>query len=63
MATATRTTHEILGTSDTRDVLLEIFADLHPGLIDERRSIDSIFTPGTAREFIAQLSSVTDSLE
>jgi hypothetical protein len=63
MATATRTTHEILGTSETRDVLLEIFADLHPGLIDERRPIDSIFTPTTARDFITQLSNVTDSLE
>ncbi|WP_446743865.1 hypothetical protein [Silvibacterium acidisoli] len=63
MATATRTTHEILGSNETRDVMLEIFADLHPGLIDERRPLDSIFTPNTARDFITQLSSVTDSLE
>ena len=63
MATATRTTHEILGSNETRDVMLEIFADLHPGLIDERRPIDSIFTPNTARDFIMQLSSVTESLE
>ena len=62
MPTATRTTSEILGASQTRDVLLEIFADLHPGLIDERRSIESIFTAGSAREFLSQLSDVTTLL-
>ncbi|AEU36280.1 hypothetical protein [Granulicella mallensis] len=63
MATATRTPHEILEANETRDVMLEIFAELHPGLIDEDRTIDSIFTPRTARDFITQLVSVTDLLE
>ncbi len=31
------------------------FADLHPGLIDENRSITSIFTPQSAREFLVQI--------
>src|SRR5215469_13762505 len=62
METLTKSTSEILGDAPAREVLLEIFADLHPGLIDENRSITSIFTPQTAREFLAQLSDVTDLL-
>ncbi len=58
METLTKSTSEILGNTPARDVLLEIFADLHPGLIDENRSITSIFTPQSAREFLAQLSDV-----
>jgi hypothetical protein len=54
-ATKTQTTHEILGSSPTRKLLEEIFADLHPGLIDERRELASIFTPQSAREFLGQL--------
>jgi len=53
METLTKSTNEILGDAPARDVLLEIFADLHPGLIDENRSITSIFTPQSAREFLA----------
>ena len=62
METLTKSTSEILGDAPARDVLLEIFADLHPGLIDENRSITSIFTPQNAREFLIQLSDVTSLL-
>jgi hypothetical protein len=62
METLTKSTSEILGDAPARDVLLEIFADLHPGLIDEHRSITSIFTPQNAREFLVQLSDVTSLL-
>jgi Type VI secretion system, TssC, VipB len=62
MGTLTKSTGEILGDAPARDVLLEIFADLHPGLIDENRSITSIFNPQSAREFLVQLSDVTSLL-
>ena len=55
----TRSTGEILGDSTAREVLLEIFADLHPGLIDESRSITSIFSPQSAKEFLGQLSDIS----
>jgi hypothetical protein len=58
----TRSTSEILGDNAARDVLLEIFADLHPGLIDEGRTITSIFTPQSAREFLTQLTDITTLL-
>jgi hypothetical protein len=51
-----RTTAEILGESPARDVLQDIFADLHPGFIDERRDITTIFTPQSAGEFLSQLT-------
>lgn len=53
--TKTRTTGEILGSSPSRKLLEDIFADLHPALIDERRELQSIFTPQTAKEFLSQL--------
>lgn len=62
METLTKSTNQILGDAPARDVLLEIFADLHPGLIDEDRSITSIFTPQSAREFLAQLTDITTLL-
>lgn len=62
METLTKSTNEILGNAPTREVLLEIFADLHPGLIDENRPITSIFSPQSAREFLAQLSDVNSLL-
>lgn len=52
---ATRTTAEIFGESPARELLQDIFADLHPGLIDESRDISSIFTPQSARDFLGQL--------
>ncbi|HLJ88277.1 MAG TPA: hypothetical protein VKZ53_15770 [Candidatus Angelobacter sp.] len=58
----TRSTSEILGESPTRDVLSEIFADLHPGLIDDRRTITSIFTQQSAKEFFDQLNDFTSLL-
>src|SRR5215472_6770269 len=55
-ATKTQTTNEILGSSPARKVLEDIFADLHPALIDETRDISSVFTPQAASEFLAQLT-------
>jgi hypothetical protein len=62
METLTKSTNQILGDTPARNVLVEIFADLHPGLIDEDRSITSIFTPQSAREFLAQLTDITSLL-
>lgn len=62
METLTKSTNQILGDIPARDVLVEIFADLHPGLIDEDRSITSIFTPQSAREFLDQLTDITSLL-
>src|SRR5215475_3556283 len=55
----TRSTSEILGESGARELLQDIFADLHPALLDETREIASIFTPQTAKEFLAQLLDLT----
>ncbi len=55
-ATKTQTTNELLGVGQARKVLEDIFADLHPALIDESRSIASIFTPQAAGEFLTQLT-------
>jgi len=52
------TTKEILGESAARELLQDIFADLHPGLIDETRDISSIFTPQSATDFLSQLMSL-----
>jgi hypothetical protein len=54
--TKSSTTAEILGGSSARELLQDIFADLHPGFIDESRDITSIFTPQTAGEFLGQLT-------
>jgi hypothetical protein len=51
----TRTTAEILGDSPVRELLQDIFSDLHPGFLDESRTIDSIFTPQAAGDFLRQL--------
>lgn len=65
----TRTTAEILGESVARDLLQDIFADLHPGFLDESRPVASIFTPQAAGDFLKQLVdlerllSVEDSYE
>jgi len=68
-ATKTRTTHEILGSGPARNLVHDIFADLHPALIDETRDLASIFTAQSANEFLSQLMnfekllSVDDSYE
>jgi hypothetical protein len=68
-ATKSRTTSEILGASPARDLLQDIFADLHPAFIDEARDLTSIFTPQSAGEFLSQLTNFeqllgeTDSYE
>jgi hypothetical protein len=58
----TRTTAEILGESVARDLLQEIFSDLHPGFMDESRTISSIFTPQSAGEFLKQLMDLENLL-
>jgi len=54
--TKSRTTAEILGQTPARELLQDIFADLHPGFIDESRDVTSIFTPQSATEFLSQLT-------
>lgn len=54
--TKSTTTSEILGASPARDLLQDIFADLHPAFIDESRDLTSIFTPQSASEFLGQLT-------
>ncbi|MGH9450177.1 MAG: hypothetical protein ACRD11_06490 [Terriglobia bacterium] len=56
VATQVKTTAEILGASPARDLLQDIFADLHPGFIDEGRNLTSIFSPQSATEFLTQLT-------
>jgi Type VI secretion system, TssC, VipB len=55
-ATKSATTAEILGASPARELLQDIFADLHPAFIDETRDLASIFTPQSATEFLSQLT-------
>src|SRR6185295_17498505 len=49
-------TAEILGESVAHDLLSEIFADLHPALLDETRGLSTIFTPQSASEFLSQFT-------
>jgi hypothetical protein len=58
----TRTTAEILGESVAKELLQEIFSDLHPGFMDESRTISSIFTPQSAGEFLKQLMDLENLL-
>jgi len=58
----TRTTAEILGESAARELLQEIFSDLHPGFMDESRTISSIFTPQSAADFLKQLMDLENLL-
>ncbi len=55
-AVKTKTTGEILGQSAARDLLQDIFADLHPALLDETRDMSSIFSAQSANEFLTQLT-------
>jgi hypothetical protein len=68
--TKSRTTAEILGGGGAaRELLQDIFADLHPAFLDESRDMTSIFTSQSASEFLSQLTdfeklvSETDSYE
>jgi len=58
----TRTTAEILGESAAKELLQEIFSDLHPGFMDESRTISSIFTPHSAADFLKQLMDLENLL-
>jgi hypothetical protein len=51
-----QTTADILGATAARDLLQDIFADLHPAFIDENRDLASIFTRQSAQEFLTQLT-------
>ena len=53
--TLNRTTDQILGNSPARELLQDIFADLHPGLTNEKRDLSSIFSAQSAKEFLGQL--------
>ena len=54
--TLTRTTDQILGNSPARELLHDIFADLHPALTNEKSDLASIFSAQSAREFLGQLT-------
>lgn len=58
-----KTTAEILGDTPARDLLQDIFADLHPALLDETRDISSIFTPQSASEFLQNLTNFEKLLD
>lgn len=53
--TMNRTTDQILANSPARELLQDIFADLHPGLTNEKRDLSSIFSAQSAKEFLGQL--------
>ena len=52
----TRTTDQILGNSAARELLHDIFADLHPALTNEKSDLASIFSAQSAKEFLGQLT-------
>src|SRR5215469_12861068 len=56
VATQVKSTSEILAESPARELLRDIFADLHPGFTDETRNLGSIFTAQSATEFLSQLT-------
>ncbi len=51
-----QTTAQILADSPARSILEEIFADLHPGFINQTQELSAIFTPQTAGAFLSQLT-------
>jgi len=61
--TQLRSTADILGENPAKEVLQEIFADLHPGLTDTRRGLAEIFTPQSAKEFLDQLTDLESVLK
>ncbi|MFZ0964832.1 MAG: hypothetical protein WAO35_28580 [Terriglobia bacterium] len=69
VASEVKSTAEILAESPARELLRDIFADLHPGFTDETRNLTSIFTPQSAAEFLSQITnfetllSIGDSYE
>ena len=61
--TENMTTQQILQQSPAHDLLQDIFADLHPGLTDEKRDIASIFTAQSAEGFLVQLMNFEELLQ
>jgi len=55
-AVRTQTTAEILGDSPAKQLLEDIFADFHPGFINQTQALTSIFTPQSATTFLTQLT-------
>jgi hypothetical protein len=54
--TLTRTTEQIIADSSAKELLQDIFADLHPALTNEKRDLASIFSAQSAKEFLSQLT-------
>jgi hypothetical protein len=54
--TLTRTTEQIIADSPAKELLQDIFADLHPALTNEKRDLASIFSAQSAKEFLSQLT-------
>ncbi len=54
--TKKRTTEAIISDTKSKSLLQDIFADLHPGLLDEKRDLATIFTPQSAGEFLSYLT-------
>ena len=54
--TKKRTTEAILSAKKSKTLLQDIFADLHPGLLDEKRDLATIFSPQSAEEFLSYLT-------
>jgi len=61
--TKSSTTSEILAASPARELLQDIFADLHPAFTDDSRTIASIFTAQSAGDFLTQLTNFEQLLD
>lgn len=61
--TKKRTTEGILAEKRSKVLIQDIFADLHPGLLDEKRDLASIFTPQSASEFLGYLTDFESLLD
>jgi hypothetical protein len=59
----TRSAADILAETGTRELMEEIFTDLHPAFINQSQELSSIFTPQAASEFLAQLTNFEKLLE
>ncbi len=54
--TLTKTTEQIIANSPARELLQDIFADLHPALTNEKRDLSAMFSAQSAKEFLGQLT-------
>jgi hypothetical protein len=58
----THTTAEILADSGARELMEEIFCDLHPGFLNQSQEISKIFSPQAAAAFLSQLTNFENLL-